>query len=239
MVLCAYEYAKPWDVDELLRVVHLSHCLFQAVINTTVTRYFGPLCLGGFRFEGSAELDEITKQYEATSPANIKELHRILEHRALLYQAALKHKKVGAWLDGRIAAVTDELFHTLQAFVRKEAQDSARADLQLVVNNAFMIGQRMVKTPKTWDIKLSKRGDRWDHLCMEQKDESLVGDPSLITSNGFRWVTKLAIAPSVTEVDLKSGARSVNMIHPRVVLVEERERKNMEYTMGSVTSKMG
>lgn len=232
-VLCAYEYTKPWDVDELLRVNHLSHCLFEAVINTTVTRYFGPMCLGGFRFDASAELDEVSKQYDATSPQNIEELHRLLEHRALIYKGALQYKKVGLWLDSRVATVTDELFHTLQAFVSKEGQDSARADLQLVVNNAFMIGQRMVRTPKTWDIKLAKRGDRWDHVCMEQKDESLAEDASLVASNGFRWVTKLAIAPSVTEVDLASGARMVRMIHPRVVLLAENERQRREYSMGS------
>lgn len=216
---CQNSICSPRDVDELLQNEPLVHYLITAVVNSNLTRYFGPACLDGFIFDGSAELEHANKICTSMGAQNARQCHEVLGQRASLYKRALRTDNVSAWLAGRVTTVIDDIFRIMQPFIGETNHDAARSALQQIVTKAFHLGQRMIILPCEWTVDSAQHGERWDPHSMVQKDSSLDGDAMLTESNGFGVVVRLGISPSVTERDFSSGAMRVQMLHPKTVLV--------------------
>lgn len=206
------------DFEELVNHVRLRKYLVAAIICSKLTTFFGAKCLEGFA-SMTTELATAIQDLGHVSPQDPKAHHEILVRRANAYRAVLQQPNLGPWLEARVRHVGDDLAQMLRCMIEDEKWTEAVDKLHKLVKDAFDIGQRMITTAKEWSVKNATRGERWDPHSMNQRDARLAGEPLLTDSNGFAFVVKIGVAPSITERDYSKGTMSLSSLRLRDVLL--------------------
>jgi hypothetical protein len=205
-------------VDDLIERMSNRSYACAAIIADAVMDIMGPNVMNGFSTEFSAELESIKADLIRTRIGNAANHHAVLERRAKLFLCMQKSSEFIKFREEKIGKTCVKLCKLLSPMVPPDNQHPAILDLRRLVREAYAIGLRMATLPREWLVQQAERNERWMPESMQQRDPALVNNPKLTNSNGYGFVVRFGVHPSVIEKDYSSGSMMPH-IHIRKVVM--------------------